>query len=241
MAYYLFLADMVFPVAPSELSVAVSSKNKTVNLINEGEINIIKKAGLKEISFEALLPNSPYPFADYSTSLAGAAISALGKVTGFSSYTQELMMKPAEYYLQKLETAKLDKIPLRFIVSRTTPNGRVLFSTNMAVTVEDYTMRESANEGFDVIVPIRLKEYRHYGTKEIVVVKDKDGKEVLKVVEPRQSVKEVPKNYLKVTKEKSIYEAVKNATGDGLNWRSVASNNGITNPCGVTPKAVLKL
>ena len=66
MSYYFYLGDFMLPVPPPRMDIKVNNKNKTINLINEGEINIIKTPGLKEISFEALLPNANYPFADYS-------------------------------------------------------------------------------------------------------------------------------------------------------------------------------
>ena len=76
MSYYFYLGDFMLPVPPPRMDIKVNNKNKTINLINEGEINIIKTPGLKEISFEALLPNANYPFADYSQSFLGNAVSA---------------------------------------------------------------------------------------------------------------------------------------------------------------------
>ena len=35
----------------------------------------------------------------------------------------------------------------------------------MKVTLEEYTIKEDAGEGFDVIVTIKLKQYREYSTK----------------------------------------------------------------------------
>ena len=54
MAYYFYLDDMMLPIPPAKMDIRIKNKNKTVNLINEGEINIIKTEGLKEISFELL-------------------------------------------------------------------------------------------------------------------------------------------------------------------------------------------
>jgi len=65
MAYYFYLGEMLCPIAPSKLQLNVENNNKTVTLINEGEINILKQAGLTEISFDLLFPNVKYPFAKY--------------------------------------------------------------------------------------------------------------------------------------------------------------------------------
>ena len=44
---------MQLPVPPAKMTVKIKGKNKTVDLINEGEANLIKDAGLTEISFDA--------------------------------------------------------------------------------------------------------------------------------------------------------------------------------------------
>ena len=43
----------------------INGNNKTVNLINEGEINILKKTGLTDIEFEAEIPQVKHPYAVY--------------------------------------------------------------------------------------------------------------------------------------------------------------------------------
>ena len=42
MSYYFFVGDTMLPVPPAKMSIKVKGKNKTINLINEGEISIIK-------------------------------------------------------------------------------------------------------------------------------------------------------------------------------------------------------
>ena len=43
--YYFFLGMMQLPVPPAKMTVKIKGKNKTVDLINEGEANLIKDAG----------------------------------------------------------------------------------------------------------------------------------------------------------------------------------------------------
>ena len=38
------LTNAFFPVTPEKISIKINGNNKTVNLINEGEINILKKS-----------------------------------------------------------------------------------------------------------------------------------------------------------------------------------------------------
>nr|DAJ16579.1 MAG TPA: tail assembly protein [Siphoviridae sp. ct2ef27] len=232
MSYYFYLGDFQLPVPPPRMDIKVGNKNKTVSLINEGEINILKTPGLKEVSFEAMFPNQSYPFADYATSLTGMAVSALlGNSFAYQS---------ASGFLSSLQTAKLANLPLRFIVTRLTANFTMLFDSNFLVSIEDFTMKEDAKNGYDIVVPLRLKEYRPYGTKEVTVSTDENGKETITVKESRQTDKLTEKAWT-VTKEKSVFEAVKLASGGGLNWRSIANLNGVLNPSAVQPGQVLKL
>ena len=40
-------------------------RNKTMELVSGGQINLLKTPGLSEVKFTALLPNQPYHFAMY--------------------------------------------------------------------------------------------------------------------------------------------------------------------------------
>lgn len=47
------------------MTVKINNQNKTMNLINEGQVNIIKDPALTEYEFEVLIPKMKYPFAEY--------------------------------------------------------------------------------------------------------------------------------------------------------------------------------
>lgn len=141
MAYLFFMGGIQLPVTPSSLSIKTPSMNQSVVLANEGEINIPKEAGLREISFEFLLPNQKYPFSN-SGSLRAPTIIRL------------------------LEDWKKSRIPFRFIVTRTNPRGGKMDHTTIPCLIEDYELNEDADSyGLDVMCSITLKEYKEYGTK----------------------------------------------------------------------------
>lgn len=146
MSYDFYIDKCLLPAAPERLDVTVNNANKTVTLINEGEVNLLKAAGLTDLEFECLLPQVKYPFASYPE--------------GFKS---------AKYFLDLFEKLKAGKKPFQFIVSRKMPKGKILFSTNMKVSLEDYRITEQAGDGFDLRVKIRLKQYREYGTKTVEI------------------------------------------------------------------------
>lgn len=54
--YSMYLGGIEFPILPETFEVTRNGKEKTVTLINDGEISILKPEGLQELSFEVLLP-----------------------------------------------------------------------------------------------------------------------------------------------------------------------------------------
>lgn len=146
--YDFYLDKCLLPVTPEKLTISISNQNDTVNLINEGEINILKKAGLTDIEFECEIPQVKQPYAVYTNS------------SGF---------RVATYFLDYFEKLKTSGKPFQFIVCRKKPNGKSLFNTNIKVSMEDYKLTEDAGNGFDIKVKIRLKQWRDYGTKQVKV------------------------------------------------------------------------
>lgn len=142
--YDFYLDKCLLPVTPSKLTIKINNANKTVTLINEGEINILKQAKLTDIDFECEIPQVKQPYAVYPS--------------GF---------KAATYFLDYFEELKTSKKPFQFIVCRQTPNGKKFFNTNMKVTLEDYKITEEAKQGYDLKVKISLKQWREYGTKTV--------------------------------------------------------------------------
>ena len=142
--YDFYLDKTLLPFAPGKLQIKIGNANKTVTLIDGGEVNLLKTPGLSDIEFECLLPQVQYPFSAYPS--------------GFQN---------AQDYLGVFEKFKAEKKPFQFIIARSMPSGKVLFSTNMKVSLEDYTITEEAENGFDITVKIKLKQYRDFGTKTV--------------------------------------------------------------------------
>lgn len=173
MAYALYLGGVRYPVAPKAIRTKIKNQNETITLINDGEVNLLKTAGLTDISFDLLLPVlQVYPYAVYPN--------------GFQS---------AAYYLEQLEKLKTGKEPVQFIVSRTIGHT-VLWDTNMTVSLEDYEIKEDKGEGLDVVVSVSLKQYRLGSTKTITVKSNAAGKQVATVEKQRTTVgKQTAKTY----------------------------------------------
>ena len=148
MAYSFFLVSddkkVQLPIAPSDLNITVNGRNETIELMNEGEINLLKSPGLTEVSFTALIPQvSKYPFA--------------------------VNKEPIDTYVSFLNEMLEKKKPFRFVVVRTA-GSKLLFDTNLRMACESYQMKESAENGFDIELEISLKQYKDYGVKTITLV-----------------------------------------------------------------------
>lgn len=146
MGYDVYLGNCLLPVPPEKITTKINGNNKTVTLINDGEINILKKAGLTDIEFTVEIPQCRYPYAVYKD--------------GF---------KEAGYFFDIFENLKNSLKPFQFIVCRRMPSGKKLLNTNIKVSLEDYKITEAAKNGFDFEVQFKLKQYREYGTKQINV------------------------------------------------------------------------
>lgn len=201
--YYVFLDAIFLPVAPEKIEISVPNLNKTVTMVDQGEINILRGKGLKEISFDMLVPSFKYPFANYS----------------FGSFSTSQIIARLEYLK---EVGK----PVYFIVTRCRA-GKPSWWTNIKVSVEDFTVTEDANNGTDVIISVNLKEYKEYSTKLATVSKKSDGTVVAKFNNPRSIVGniaptvnltktiEAGKTIKSITVDagKTLYNVVKNTLG----------------------------
>ena len=145
--YKFYLDKVELPINPQSLTIKVGNKNKTVELANGGEMSILKSPALTEISFTARLPQM---------GLSGGQMRLPYVNAGARS---------ASYYIEKLKTLKTNKKPFQFVVTRYLPNGNPLFSSNITVVLENFSTKEEATDGFDILVDISLKQYIEYKTK----------------------------------------------------------------------------
>ena len=205
--YYFYMGSVLLPIAPEKFTLQIGNANKTMTLINEGEINFIREAKLTELEFDVLIPSVQYSFAKYDG--------------GFKS--------PA-YFTDHFESLKTSKEPFQFIVSRQMPNGKLLFDNNMTVSMESYTIKEDVKNAFDLTVSIKLKQYRPYATK--IVKVSNDSASVTPVRE--QSNSPAPKQETTYTVEKgdTLWNIAKEIYGDGSLYTAIyeANKDKISNP-----------
>ena len=218
--YNFYFGSLLLPVPPQKLTTKIKGNNKTLTLVNEGDINFLRSPGLTELSFDVVLPMlGQYHFA-----------------TDFH--------KP-DYYLSVFENYMTSKTPFRFIVSRVSPSGRLLFDTNMKVSLESYTITEDATKGPDVTVAVSLKQYIDYATKTVTVSKPAvaDKKPAVKEEKKREtSSKPTAKTYT-VKKGDCLWNIAKKQYGNGAQYTKIynANKDKIKNPNLIYPGQVLTI
>lgn len=197
MAYVFYLDKIKLPVTPESLNVSIKNQNTTVNLINDGEVNILKTPGLSEVSFSFLIPSKAKHF------------------------TQGL--KSVKYYLDAIEKLKINAKQFQFIVYREGPDSRDLFKTNMTVSIEDYKIVEDAENRSDVVININLKQYRKYGTKIIEIKKTSNGNRAVKK-DTKKSTKKKTKYYTVRTGD-CLWNIARKFYGNGADWKKIYNAN----------------
>jgi len=206
--YDFYLDKTLLPVAPAELELRINNQNRTLTLIDFGEINVLRKAGLTDIEFTCLIPQIKYPFAVY--------------MDGF---------KRASFFLDAFEELKVSQEPFQFIVSRVKPNGELLFDNNITVSLEEYTVNEDWEKNtFDLEVRIVLKQYRHPVTKEVEIVEpppdapqDTPPQAIIHEDRPPENPPQARSHT--VVSGDSLWAIARRYLNDGSRWPEIASLN----------------
>ena len=190
---------LAFPITPSKLNIKVGSNNKVVTLINEGDINILKSPSLVEVEFEARFPMRKYP------------------------YSREVL--PFKEYFDKFKELKEGRKSFRFIVVRATSSGIPTWDTDLLVALEDFQMSESADEGDDVLIDFKLKQYKEYGIK--ILPESSDSTTTTSTSEqprPTEGKGETSSVYV-VQSGDCFWNIAKAAYGNGARWKEIYEAN----------------
>ena len=236
------IEDIEFPLAPEKLTTKVGNKNKTVDLVKMGEVNIPKHIGLRDFSFKVLLPKDEALIT--GTKLK---VNESGSIVSEENWTKMKYHEPI-WYLSRLREIKANpNDKLYFVVIREltgeykedgTAVVKRLFDGNLTVAIEDYTVEENAGEEGDWWVEIKLKELRQVGITKVIEPTgktDDEGKEEAVEVEQREDNKAEESNEAKtykVVSGDSLWTIAKKTLGDGSKWKEIWELNKdvISNP-----------
>jgi LysM repeat protein len=202
-----------FPVTPKSVSVTTPGRDRTEKLIDTAEISVLGKPGLREIAFEALLPNQRYPFAGYLDDV----------------------FRPAAYFIKLIERLKDDREPFLLILGDNRIQSRNGLS--MTVNLESYAISEDASHGGDTVVSLRLKEWRNAA---LTVIHPDSPTPPPPPREPPVAVQ--PQTYT-VVRGDTLWAIARRFLGDGSKWPEIHVLNRatITNPNLIHPGQVVIL
>ena len=134
------------------------------------------------------------------------------------------MFKNADYFKTAIEKLKSDLKPFHFVITREVNITKVLNYTDIEAVIEDYSFTESADNGYDIVMDITLREYRAFGA----VYVEESGRSSSSV-ERTDTEKKV--NTYTVVSGDSLWKIAKRIYGDGSRWREIfnANKDKITN------------
>lgn len=200
--YHFFIDDLELPYAPSELKVTIGSNNQTVELIDGSEINILKNPKLTEIEFDIELPRGrQYAFAN------------------------ELIS--SKTYTDHFEKLMLTKTPAKLVITRPNPvfrgntgiggTARDFESTVLTVSLEGYKMEENADNGYDIKISLKFKEYVGYTTVKKTIVNNTPVKNTTKTVTETKSYT--------VKKGDCLWKISRKFYGTSVKWKTIYNAN----------------
>lgn len=220
--YSFFIDGVRLPVAPEKINTKIKNMNRTLALLDGGEMSILKTPGLTDLDFDIMLPSLPYPFAVYDG--------------GF---------KPPELYLERIEELKVGGEPFQLIISRVR-GQTLLYESNIQVSLEDYQIVEDASNGPDLMVNIKLKQYIERKTKRVTITQPTAVAAATEPATvqapspaPERQEKKPAKTYT-VRSGDTLWRICARELGDGSRYPEVARLNGITNPNLIFPGQVIK-
>ena len=195
--YIFYINDTRLPVTPSKLSVKIKNQNKTVNLVDGSEYNILKMPGLSEYSFDVLLPMYEYPFSVYES--------------GFL---------PPSHFLSLFEDIKVNR---RVCALRIIRGDEDMESLPIKCTLEDYTIKEDAGTR-DITAALKFKQYEYKKTLILNFTEKNDNTEVT-ARQDRPVEKEVQTFDHTVAENDTLWHIAKRYYGDGSRWQEIYSAN----------------
>lgn len=197
MAYEVYIDDMLLPIPPQKIPIKYSGQNKTANLINGEEINLVKPPGLAEINIDIILPQMRYPAAVWNGSV-----------------------ESAEEFVEHLRELKESGDSFEFIVIRNS------FDTNIDVTLEDFKISDDVKEGRDLAVSITMKEYHPYGTKIMnFTIIPEQPVPLAAPVEPERPVDPPPSKTYTVKPGDCLWNIAKKLLGNGSRYMEIYNLN----------------
>lgn len=138
------------PITPEDIEISYPGSNKTVNIIQLGQVNLLKTRNLATFSIKSWFPDEDwYP-----------GIRTTGR------------FKKSKFYVRFFEKIRDDKKPCWFYIYG--------LKFNMQVSIESFTYSRKGGEHEDLYYTLSLKEYRPFSVRELpkVLQEDEDSESI---------------------------------------------------------------
>jgi LysM repeat protein len=137
-------------------------------------------------------------------------------------YSREVL--PFKEYFDKFKELKEGRKSFRFIVVRATSSGIPTWDTDLLVALEDFQMSESADEGDDVLIDFKLKQYKEYGIKILPESSDSTTTSTSEQPRPTEGKGETSSVYV-VQSGDCLWNIAKAAYGNGARYTEIYQAN----------------
>lgn len=193
--------DFTLPILPEKIELSEDGDNKTYDIINLGEINVINKPKLTKISFESYFPKNVGP------------------------HLSSEKLFPPDFYISKMRAWREEQQKIRFIFVGSPLDINDLF------TIESLKLTEKGGEVGDIYYSMELKRYKTYAARKVFVAakQNNTSKATVKTNQPRPVEKPKPKTHTVVNGD-TLWKIAKKYLGDGSRYKEIAQLNNIKNP-----------
>jgi LysM domain len=189
------------PINPGEIAMLDGSNGATYDIVELGEINVIKSPKLTPFSFSSIFPAQEYPFISSS-----------------------VVLEPYEY-VNMIKRWMETKWPIRFVFTGSS------FDINEAVSIEKFDWKEVSGGNGDIEYSLQLKKYVFFSAQRVSVTTRQIGSSETVVIEkgskPRQNDRQPPKTHTLAPGE-NLWSVAKGELGDDSQWREIQKLNGIS-------------
>lgn len=207
-----FFDGMQLPVNPFEdITVKVQGNNKQFDIVDLGEITVIGKRKLKEISIKSLFTDNIYPFSTTSSPLS------------------------AKTYVDNIYSLMEKSASARLIV---TGDG---MDINLLCSIEDFEPSQHFGETNEYYYTLSLKEYREPVVKRVQIMQTAAIPKALASAQPVRATKAPTTKTYTVKSGDCLWNIAKKYYGSGSQYTKIvnANKSKIKNPNLIYPGWVL--
>ncbi|WP_283606486.1 LysM peptidoglycan-binding domain-containing protein [Faecalispora anaeroviscerum] len=208
-----FFNSVQLPVNPFEdITIKVQGDNKQYNIVDLGELTVIGKRKLKELSIKSLFSDNVYPFSTTSSPLA------------------------TETYVDNINSLMEKSLPGRLII---TGDG---IDINLLCSIESFEPSYHFGETNECYYTLSLKEYRDPVVKRVVIMQTVTAApKALASAQPVRAVQAPTTRTYTVKSGDCLWNIAKKYYGNGAQYTKIvdANKSKIKNPNLIQPGWVL--